>query len=252
MASTDIGRFEGKTVIVTGAGSGIGRAITTRVLKEGGRVIASDVSAERLEELAVDLKSERLLTVVSDVTKLEDIQQIIAACDGVVHGLANNAGVMDSFTPIHELTDSEWERVNSINSYGVMAMARAVLPIMLEQGSGSIVNTASAAGLMGGATGAAYTASKHAVVGLTKHAAFMYAEHGIRVNAVAPGAVQTNIDKVYSSEFAHPKFTRYFASLQYPSASPEDLAKSITWLLSEDSTNINGAILPSDGGWAAQ
>ncbi len=133
-----------------------------------------------------------------------------------------------------------------------MRLTRAVLPGMIARGSGTIVNTASEAGIRGNAAGAAYTAAKHAVVGFTKHAAFMYGPDGIRVNAVAPGGVATNVDGTFKSESAAQRMGPIFQSLGFAPATPQQLAASITWLLSEDSANVNGVVLASDGGWSAQ
>lgn len=245
-------RFAGKTAIVTGAGSGIGKAIAERILAEGGVVVASDVSAERLAEFAAEAGSESLRTVVSDVTVEADIARVVEAAGGTVDVVANNAGIMDGFYPAAEVPDDVWERVFDINVTGVMRLTRAVLPGMLARGTGSIVNTASEAGIRGNAAGAAYTASKHAVVGFTKHAAFMYGTQGVRVNAVAPGGVATNVDGAFKSESAANRMGPLFQSLGLPAATPEQLASAITWLLSDDSTNVNGIVLASDGGWSAQ
>lgn len=251
-ATTVSGRFEDKTIVVTGAGSGIGLAVAKRIIAEGGRVVASDMSAERLDELAAEANTDRLITVVSNVTVQEDIDKIVAAAAGKIDGLANNAGIMDGFVPLHELTDDLWDMVMNVNVTGAMRMARAVLPFMIEQKRGAIVNTASAAGMRGGAAGTAYTTSKHAVVGMTRSASVLYAKDGIRVNAVAPGGVATNIDGQMKSDFAVERLAPLFSTLQVGPASAETLAASITWLLSDDSDNVNGLILASDGGWAAQ
>jgi NADP-dependent 3-hydroxy acid dehydrogenase YdfG len=189
----DQGRFAGKTVIVTGAGSGIGRATASRIAREGGRVIAVDVSQERLDEFAGEHSGADIVTLVADITDDAKVAEIVAAAGGRIDGLANIAGIMDDMTPIGELTDAVWKRVFAVNVDGTMKLMRAVVPTMLAQGYGSIVNTASEAALRGSAAGVAYTASKHAVVGLTKSTAFMYGPSGLRVNAVAPGPTITNI-----------------------------------------------------------
>jgi NAD(P)-dependent dehydrogenase (short-subunit alcohol dehydrogenase family) len=187
------GRFAGQTIIVTGAGSGIGRATALRVAREGGRVIASDISRPRLDQLVAENSALDLVPVGGDVSVEEDIAAIIAAAGDVVHGLANVAGIMDDFTPVHEVSDAVWERVFRVNVTGVVRLTRAVVPLMLAAGAGTIVNVASEAGLRGSAAGVAYTASKHAVIGITRSSAVMYGPLGLRVNAVAPGPVTTNI-----------------------------------------------------------
>lgn len=246
------GRFSGKTIVVTGAASGIGRATASRITREGGRVVAVDISAEKLEEFAQQAPAGSVVAVAADVTKQDDLDRVIAAAGGKIDGLANVAGVNDDFSPIHETSDEIWDRVIGINLTGVFKLTRAVVPAMLEAGAGSIVNVTSEAGIRGNASGNAYTVSKHGVVGLTRSAAFMYAKQGIRVNAVAPGGVATgipfpaNVSEVGSARL-HP-FQAAIPSL----ATAEQLAASITFLLSDDGVNINGAILPSDGGWSVQ
>ncbi|MET0812922.1 MAG: SDR family NAD(P)-dependent oxidoreductase, partial [Microbacterium sp.] len=189
----DQGRFTGQTHIVTGAGSGIGRATASRVAREGGRVIAVDVSQERLDEFVAEHPGAEVVALVADITDDAGVARIVEAAGDTIDGLANIAGIMDDMTPVGDLTDAVWDRVIRVNVTGTMKLMRAVIPTMLAQGGGSIVNTASEAALRGSAAGAAYTASKHAVVGLTKSSAFMYGPNGIRVNAVAPGPTITNI-----------------------------------------------------------
>jgi NAD(P)-dependent dehydrogenase (short-subunit alcohol dehydrogenase family) len=244
------GRFEGKTAVVTGAGSGIGKAIALRLLAEGATVVASDISTERLDALAAEQASDRLRTVAGDVADPATADAILAAADGRVDALANNAGIMDAFLPTAELTDEVWERVFRVNVTGPMALSRAVLPGMIERGSGTIVNTASEAGIRAGAAGTAYTASKHAVIGLTKSTALFYGPKGVRTNAVAPGAVKTNIEAPFHSQWAGERLGPIMQTTIPAPAEPEELAAAITWLLSDDSANVNGAILMSDGGWS--
>ena len=172
------GRFSGKTMIVTGAGSGIGQATALRIAKEGGRVIAADISKQRLDDLVAENAGLDLVPVAGDISTEETVAAVIAAAGGRVDALANIAGIMDNFAPIHEVDDELWDRVFRINVTALMRLTRAVVPLMLESGAGSVVNVASEAGLRGSAAGAAYTASKHAVVGLTKNSAVMYGPAG--------------------------------------------------------------------------
>ena len=246
---TTPGRFTGKTVIVTGAGSGIGRATASRIGREGGRVVAVDISKERLDEFVKDQKKSDITAVAGDITADETIAAIVKAAGSRIDGLANVAGIMDNMTPVHEVSDDVWQRVFRINVEGTMKLMRAVVPSMLGRASGSIVNIASEAALRGSAAGAAYTASKHAVAGLTKSSAFMYGPSGIRVNAVAPGPTITNIEATFASELGSERVQLAMSVMPDP-AEAEALAASITFLLSDDGVNVNGVILPSDGGWS--
>jgi NAD(P)-dependent dehydrogenase (short-subunit alcohol dehydrogenase family) len=245
------GRFAGRTVIVTGAGSGIGRSTATRIAEEGGRVVATDISAERLEQLAAELAAHDVATVTGDVAEAASIDAILAAADGRVDGLANVAGIMDKFLPPSEVDDATWERVFGVNLTGPMRLTRAVLPLMIEAGAGAIVNVGSEASLRPSASGVAYTASKHALVGFTKSVAFFHGPQGVRANAVLPGAVKTNIEAPFASEYAAGRLGPIMQVAIPGAAEPEQLAAAITWLLSDDSANVNGALLPSDGGWSA-
>ncbi|SEA50969.1 SDR family NAD(P)-dependent oxidoreductase [Leifsonia sp. 21MFCrub1.1] len=246
----DEGRFDGARVIVTGAGSGIGRATALRLLAEGATVIGTDISESRLSALAEEAATERLIAVAGDVSDESVVGRVVQAADGTVTSLANIAGIMDDFLPPAEVEDEVWDRVLRVNLTAVMRLTRAVLPAMVERGAGTIVNVSSEAGLRGSAAGAAYTASKHAVIGLTRSTAFFYAGKGVRCNAVAPGATITNIQAEFRSAFAGERMAPYMQTNVPQPATADELAAAIAWLLSDDSANVNGAVLPSDNGWS--
>lgn len=244
-------RFEGRTAIVTGAGSGIGLATALRLAEEGARVVASDLSQERLDALVAAHPNAGLVTVAGDVASEETAQALVAAAGDRIDVLVNNAGIMDAFLPAAEVDDATWERVMNVNVTAIMRLTRAVLPRMIDAGGGAIVNVTSEAGLRGSAAGVAYTTSKHAVIGYTKNTAFMYAPKGIRVNAVAPGAVATNIEAPWKSEWAQGRLGPLMQVVIPGVGTAEQLAAAITWLASDDSANVTGVVLPSDGGWSA-
>ncbi len=246
------GRFAGKTVIVTGAASGIGRATASRIAREGGRVIASDIAADKLEAFRAEHPDADIVTVPGDLTQQDAIDAVVAAAGDRIDGLANVAGINDDFSPAGETTDAVWDRVIAINLTAPFKLIRAVLPSMETAGRGAILNVSSEAGLRGNASGNAYTASKHGIIGVTKSAAVMYGPKGIRVNSVAPGGVATGIPMPpHMSEYGSARLAPFQQAIPTV-ATAEQLAASITFLLSDDAVNINGAILASDGGWSAQ
>ena len=198
--STTPGRFAGRTAIVTGAGSGIGRATALRLAREGARVVTADIAADRLEQLTAEFPDLDLVPVAADIAGEEGAQAVVAAAGGRVDALANVAGIMDAFLPPAEVDDATWERVFAVNVTAVMRLTRAVLPLML---------------------------------------------------AVAPGPVATNIEAPFKSEHAMGVLGPIMQTTIPPVASAEQLAATITWLLSDDASNVNGVVLPSDGGWSA-
>ena len=244
-------RFAGSTVIVTGAGSGIGKATAARLGLEGARVVATDVVAERLDALVTENPGADLVAVAGDVSDPAVIDRLVATADGRVDGLANVAGIMDAFLPPAEVDDATWDRVLAINLTAPMRLTRAVLPLMIAAGKGAIVNVSSEAGLRASASGVAYTSSKHAVNGFTKSVAVFYKAQGIRCNAVAPGAVATSIEAPFRSEHAAATLGPIMGTTVPPVAQPEEEAALICFLLSDDASNVNGAIVPCDGGWSA-
>jgi NAD(P)-dependent dehydrogenase (short-subunit alcohol dehydrogenase family) len=246
-------RYDGKTAIVTGAGSGIGQATVLRLVAEGARVIGCDLNGEGLaatsDRLADLAPAATMLT--GDITDQGFVDDVVAAAGARVDLLANVAGIMDHFVPLGELDDEMWNRVLGVNLTAVMRMTRAVLPGMVEAGSGNVVTVASKASLGAGASGVSYTASKHGVIGLVKHVAYFYGPKGIRSNAVLPGPVETGIgaSSMPTSPWAIERAGLSMATMP-PMAPPEQLASAISWLGSDESANVNGAVLTSDGGWS--
>jgi NAD(P)-dependent dehydrogenase (short-subunit alcohol dehydrogenase family) len=248
--SEQSGRFTGRTAIVTGAGAGIGLATTLHLALEGARVVAADISAERLAALDAKARPGAIVTVAGDLAREETVQAVVAAAGGRIDILANVAGIMDAFLPAAEVDDATWERVMAVNVTALMRLMRAALPAMIEAKKGAIVNIASEAGLRGSAGGFAYTASKHAVIGMTRSAAFMYAKDGVRVNAIAPGGVRTSIAAPMTSALALARQAPLFQAIAPQVAEADDIASAIAFLASDEARNINGAVLVSDGGWS--
>jgi NAD(P)-dependent dehydrogenase (short-subunit alcohol dehydrogenase family) len=173
---------------------------------------------------------------------------------GTLDILVNNAGVMDDFSPAGVLTDSNWERVMNINVTGPMRAIRSALKIMLLKHAGVIINIASIGGLQGGRAGAAYTTSKHALIGLTKNTGYMYSKSGIRCNAIAPGAMNTNIAKGldFSALPGIELFNDRIApglALNPRASDPMEVANLALFLASDEASFINAATLVADGGW---
>jgi len=245
------GRFAGQTVIVTGAAGGMGRATALRLALEGARVVAADLFADRLEAFAAEHPDLDVVPVAGDVTREEDVQAVVAAAGDRVDGLANIAGIMDGFLPPSEVDDATWEKVFAVNVTAPMRLTRAVLPGMIARGGGAIVNVTSEAGLRGGASGVAYTASKHALIGLTRSTSVMHKGQGVRANAVAPGGVLTGMDAPMRSQHAATVLGPLLQTVVPAPATSEQLAAAVAWLLSPDASNMNGAVVPCDGGWSA-
>jgi NAD(P)-dependent dehydrogenase (short-subunit alcohol dehydrogenase family) len=252
-------RLEGKVVVITGAGSGMGRAMANLFTEQGAKVVAADWHAESLDAVVAEVTAAGgvITGVQGNVAVKDDCERLIdaaVAAYGGVDVLCNNAGVMDLFAGVAELDDAMYERVMGINVSGPMYLTRKVLPGMIARGGGSIVNTASAAGIGGGAAGAAYTISKHALVGLTRSTAYRYALDGIRCNAMACGGVETNImQSVDPTKFDQAGAARYgaYQAIIPAMLKPLEIAELALFLASDEARHVNGAIIPIDAGWTA-
>ncbi|SFB28281.1 NAD(P)-dependent dehydrogenase, short-chain alcohol dehydrogenase family [Lentibacillus halodurans] len=250
-------KLQNRVAVVTGAASGMGKAIAILYAKEGAKVVVSDLNDEGAKKTVDEIEANGGIarTAVANVAKEDDVQNMInAAVDtyGTLDILVNNAGIMDNMMPAVELTDDLWEKVLSVNTTGLMRATRKALSIFLEKESGVIVNMASSAGIAGSRAGAAYTASKHAVVGYTKNVGFQYAEKGIRCNAIAPGGVNTNIATTMANPDEFGAARAMSGSNNNPrNGEPEEVAKIALFLASDDSEFVNAEVIRADAGWLA-
>lgn len=252
-------RLKGKVAVITGAGSGMGRAMANLFAAEGAKIVAGEWNEETLAEVVAEVKAAGgdIVGVQGDVSVQSQAEAIIDAAMeqfGRIDVLCNNAGVMDVNQGAAEMPNEMWDRVLGINLNGPMYLTRKAIPAMKQGGGGSIINTASVAGVGGGAAGLAYTVSKHGVVGLTKQTAFRYAQEGIRCNAIAAGAVETNImqsvDPTKMDPAGSARSQTYYAAIP-GQLKAKDIADLALFLASDESKMINGAIIPADAGWTA-
>jgi NAD(P)-dependent dehydrogenase (short-subunit alcohol dehydrogenase family) len=250
-------KLSNKVAIVTGAASGMGKAIAELFAAEGAKVVASDLNLDGVAEVVRGIEAEggTALAVKTNVASEEDVERLFdetLKAYGTLDILINNAGIMDNFVPAADVTDELWEKVFAVNMTGPMRTTRRALKIFTEKQSGVIVNVASVGGLNGSRAGAAYTASKHALIGFTKNVGFQYAKLGIRCNAIAPGGVNTNIaasmtqPNPFGSERAMAGI-----SINPRAGEPEEIAKVALFLASDDSSFVNGAVVVADAGWTA-
>jgi NAD(P)-dependent dehydrogenase (short-subunit alcohol dehydrogenase family) len=251
-------RFADKVVLVTGAAGGIGRAAAVRFGEEGARVVATDMHRDGLTETAtlVGAAGGEVLTVAADVRLTADWARVAdeaTARFGGVDCLFNNAGIEGVIAPVLDYPEEMFDRVLDINVKGVWLCIRALAPLMRARGGGAIVNTASIAGLSGSPTMIAYSASKHAVIGLTKSAAKGLAGDGIRVNAVCPGYIETRMMEAVEegNNPADPDAARRAYSALVPLkryGRPEEIAAFVAFLCSDDASYITGGAFRIDGG----
>ena len=249
--------FEQKAVLVTGAGSGIGRATALAFAESGAHVMISDVDETGLRHTAslIGEHTSQYASAYCDVADEKSVRSLIEATEkkfGKLDVAFNNAGVGGEMSKTADQTVAAWQRVIDINLTGVWLCMKFELQSMLKTGGGSIINTASVAGLVGMHSAPAYCAAKHGVVGLTKNAALEYAKSNIRINAVCPGGVKTNMTE--SADKMYPGFLTKLAKHEPMGrlAEPEEIAGAVLWLASDAATFMTGHALAVDGGFVAR
>ena len=241
-------RLKGKTVIVTGGGGGIGRAGVELFAAEGAHVIIADIDEKAGQETASAAGAE---FVRCDVSKSEDVRKVIAAANGKLDVLYNNAGVFWNGRDgrITDIDEAVWEKVIAINLRSVFLFCKYALPLLMKNG-GSVINTASSAGMIGIPDCDAYTATKGAIVQLTKSMAAEYGRYNVRVNCIAPAAIMTPMMRQSNPEnstFDEERFLKLRTPLRRY-GTPEEIAKVALFLASDESSYLNGAIIVADGG----
>lgn len=233
--------FVHKTVVITGAASGIGRAQAESFLQQGAYVYGIDVQSATIEH-------PKYLHFKGSVTDVFFLRKSLDALEEV-HILCNTAGLLDGYAKTLETEEDLWDKIFNVNVKGLYNVTNVVLPKMLAKKGGVIINMASIAGLISGGGGAAYTASKHAVIGYTKQLSYDYIKDGIRVNAIAPGAIQTPMNAV---DFEGTGEMAKWVANETPAkrwAQPEEVANATLFLASKAADYMHATVLPIDGGW---
>lgn len=253
-------RFTDKVVIITGAGSGLGQSSALQIAKEGAKLVLVDLNPNGLEETRKQIieavPQAELLIVTANVANEEEVQSYVNQTVekfGRIDGFFNNAGIEGKQNLTEEFGSDEFHKVVSINLDGVFYGMKHVLKVMKQQGSGSIVNTASVGGIRGIGNQSGYAASKHGVVGLTKNSAIEYGQYGVSIKAIAPGAIMTpmvegslrqiggeNWEEV-GNEFIQPNPMKRYGK-------PEEVGYLVAFLLSDQADYINAVVIPIDGG----
>lgn len=249
-------QFAGKVALVTGGNAGIGRATAIEFARQGAKVVVSGRRDKEGNEVIAEIKAAGgdAIFVKANVSKESDVQALIEktlTTYGRLDFAFNNAGVEQSFSSLPEQAEETFDQIMDINVKGVWLSMKHQIPAMLKNGGGAIVNNSSVAGVIGMATVPIYVASKHAVVGLTKSVALEYAKQNVRVNSVAPGAVETRM----FLDFAAAPEIRQMLESAHPMGrigQPEEIANAVVWLCSDKASFVTGQTYAVDGGFTAQ
>jgi NAD(P)-dependent dehydrogenase (short-subunit alcohol dehydrogenase family) len=241
--------FSGKVAFITGAGSGMGQAMAQEFAERGADVVACDIAGPAAQATA---DRHGGLAITADVGDEEQVQRGVGATldrFGRIDILCSNAGLLDGYASALDTPPQLWERVMRVNLTGTYLLVRAVLPGMLAQGSGSVITTCSLSSFVAGGGGAAYTASKHGLLGFTRQLAYDYAAAGIRANAICPGLIETGMTAplLDDPQSGARKFVEETPSNTW--GQPAEVAKLAAFLASDDAPFINGASVAIDGGW---
>jgi len=249
-------QFNNEVAIITGGSSGIGKATALAFAQRGAKVVVSDINIENGEATAQLIKDKggEAIFVKTNVANDQEVQQLIEQClqtYGRLDHMINNAGIGQGLFFFDQITNEHWEKTIAVNQTGVFYCMRAALRVMKAQRKGSIVNTSSAAGIGAAPRMGAYAASKHAVVGMTKTAAAEYGKFNIRINAICPTVINTPMGDSYLSDNKDLQELMLRSVPMRRFGTPEEVAKTICWLCSEEASYLNGVALPVDGGSTA-
>ena len=244
------GQLEGKVSLITGGGSGIGKASALAFAREGSKVVVADVNVDGGEQTVRLIQDTFVKAEVSNSSDVSDMVSHAVQTYNRLDCAFNNAGVSGGPGRIHEYTEDNWSRVLDINLTGVWLCMKYEIIQMLNQDGGTIVNTASVMGLVGGSRSPAYAATKHGVVGLTRTGAVDYAQEGIRINAVCPGYIRTPmIEGILSDPGAEERVVSRHP--MHRLGTPEEIAEAVVWLCSDAASFVTGHAMTVDGGYVA-